>query len=182
MKGSRKIFILKRDGSIEPFDKHKLRACLLRALPPHEGCLDRATALSSAIRCYIIRRRERCVTSAAVMEMVLAALRAVSLPITAERMEDWHAQRLEMRNRLVLHHSDTASSNWSKDWLVQQAKAQWGIGTVSARIIAGHIERILMAGGCLAITRAEVIAMLEQQVSAFGLVLACPLQEAGWPA
>ncbi|GAH98446.1 unnamed protein product, partial [marine sediment metagenome] len=31
---SRMIFTLKQDGTYEPFDRHKLRGCLLRALGP----------------------------------------------------------------------------------------------------------------------------------------------------
>ena len=111
MKGSRTIFVLKRDGSVEPFDKNKLRACLLRVLPPHEGCADRALALASAVRCYLLRRRERCATSAAVLEMVMAALRAVNLPLTAERLEEWHSARLSMRNRLTLRHGPASTSS-----------------------------------------------------------------------
>ena len=66
--------------------------------------------------------------------------------------------------------------------LVQQAMVHWGISHTAARIIAGHIERLLIQSAPDEISRDEIVAMLEQQIAAFGLVLACPLQEAGWPA
>ena len=70
------IFVLKDDGTSERFEPAKLRGCLLRVLEAGGEDLRCARALSAAVGCYLVRRRIRCLSSAAVFEMALTALRA----------------------------------------------------------------------------------------------------------
>ena len=55
---------------------------------------------------YLHRRRVRCITSAALLEMVLTTLRISGLADVASELERRHAARLSMRSRLVLDHGE----------------------------------------------------------------------------
>jgi hypothetical protein len=163
------VFVLKHDGTFEPFDRQKLRACLLRVLPAPREDFHFAEALSIAIRCYLRGRRIRCLSSAAVLEMALTVLRAVGLTGAAAELESQHAARLQGRSRLTIHHNDGRRTAWSKEWLARQAASRWGLGRTAARILAGQIERELIRQDVRDVGRAELMQMLAVNAAAYGL-------------
>jgi len=169
-----RIRVLKRDGTIERFDPHKLRGCLLRVLPVGDGRVYVSGALSAAVRQHILRREPRCVSSAAILEMALAALRAANLTAAAERLEREHTARSEMRTKLTVSCRDGGLMAWSKDWVVRFAEERWSLGRTAARILAGRVEHQLMRRSARRVERKKVINMLARLVSAYGLATSSP--------
>jgi hypothetical protein len=149
----------------------------MRVLSPEEGGAYAADALSSAISCYLLRRRQRCVSSAALLEMTLVALRTVKMDEAADRLEQAHARRVGMRAHLVVQHQAGCTA-WSKDWLTQHARQHWSLGRTVARILAGQVEQELTRRSSSRVRREQVLAMLAERVEQYGLVPACPLEPA----
>ena len=169
MQRSRTITILKRDGTAERFDRRKLRACLLRVMAGGIADLHIADALASAVAHYIAHRRIRALSSAALLEMALTVLHGVGLVAACEDLEAHHAARLRLRRLWVVHHGDQMRTAWSKDWLIRQGCSQWGLGRPAARIVAGQVERALLAGPPRQLTRSDAMEMLSGHLAAYGL-------------
>jgi hypothetical protein len=163
-----KISVLKRDGSIEPFDRLKLRGCLLRALPSCGEEYYLAEALSAAIECYLHRIGRRCVSSAALLEMALEALCSANQDPSARRLEHRHRRRLAMRNALHIRHGQ-ARTAWSKQWLAQLASARWELSRPAARIVAGDVEEHLLTHPRRHLSRRQALLLLDEAMSAYGL-------------
>jgi len=163
------IRVLKRDGTSEPFDRYKLRGCLLGLLRSLGEDPWHGEVLSSAVEQYLRRRGILCITSAALLEMVLTTLRISGLGRAGAELERRHAARLAMRARLILVHGAGVRTAWSKDWLVRRLCSRWRLGRAAARILAGEIELELLGRGGGEIRRKDVVAMLAQRVAACGL-------------
>jgi len=119
------IRVLKRDGTSEPFDRYKLRGCLLGLLRSLGEDPWHGEVLSSAVEQYLRRRGILCITSAALLEMVLTTLRISGLGRAGAELERRHAARLAMRARLILVHGAGVRTAWSKDWLVRRLCSRW---------------------------------------------------------
>ena len=178
---SGKIHILKRDGTIEPFDLYKLRGSLLRVLPAEEGNVLRAEAMAAAVRCYLLQRGLQCASSAAILEMVLTALRLMGWHGAAARLEQRHIARSALRSRLALQYHDGRLTAWSKEWLVQHARSHWLLGRTAARILAGQVEQHLLDRGARQVDRRTIMKALEWLVGAYGLATPVPAEAAGRP-
>ena len=161
--------MLKRDGGAEAFDRAKLRGCLLRVLPAGRADVYFADALAEGIACYLRRGGVRCVSSAAILEMVLTVLRAVGMGAPTAALERRHAARLALRATLVIRHDRGRRTAWSKDWLVRQACSRWGLGRTAARIVAGQIEQSLLRRPPRDLSRSAVMKMLTARVADYGL-------------
>jgi len=169
VRASSTIWVLKRNETIEAFDRQKFRGCLFRALRGGRRDAHWAGALAHAVECFLRRRRVRCLSSAAVLEMAVVALASVGRTASARNLEARHAARLKMRQRLTVRHGSGVRTAWSKDWLVRRAAAEWGLGRTGARVLAGQIEQNLIARDGREVSRARVVQMLAQYVSAYGL-------------
>ena len=75
MNGSGKILVVKADRSVEDFDKRKLAGSIWRSMSGKYFCYGHAEKLAEAIQSYIQRKPMTIVTSAAVFEMAIKALR-----------------------------------------------------------------------------------------------------------
>jgi hypothetical protein len=128
-----------------------------------------ADVIAAGVECYLRRRRTRCVSSPAVLEMVLAVLGRLDMHHARDALEAWHAARLRLRDRLTLRHDADARTAWSKDWLVHQGRSHWRLGRAAARILAGEIERRLMQRGAREADRRDIMRMLAGDIAAWGL-------------
>jgi hypothetical protein len=161
---------------MEAFDRHKLRACLMRVAPDDQSNVCATDSLSSSVECYMLQRSVRTISSAAVLEMALAALHAVGLKKSAYRLERHYCARERMRSRLMVVHEGGIKTAWSKDWLAENARSQWALGRTAARILAGRIEEMLLARRIKSIARKDIMKMLGRLVVAYGLIIPCPLE------
>jgi len=175
--GSRKVRVVKRDGSVEDFSRRKLAASMWRAMKGACGEFRDAVELTRAVEIYLVRRRCLCASSAAVMEMTVKVLRRVGLPAAADAMENHHSWRALRRKRLRLHHGGGRVTGWDKSWLAKFVCRSWGVLPVTGRIVAGMLESELLAEDRRQFTREEVIARMNGYVASLGLADAVPVRQ-----
>ena len=175
MNGSGTIRVLKRDGSVEPFDLARLAGAMWRAMPGTPGRYRDARPLAEAVCLYLKRCRLRCVSSAALLEMCLQVLRRVGLGEAAVAMETHRAARRTLRRTLRIRHEAGSATLWDRTWLAELAERCWGLPPSAARLLAGQFERELLAERPRELPREEVLARLNRCAGAWGLADAVPV-------
>jgi hypothetical protein len=176
--GSRKIRVIKRDGSEEPFDARKLGASMTRAMRGIGGGRYPADQLAEAIEIYVRRNGWRRVPSAAVFEMTVKALGCAELAEAGRAMEAHRAARQAGRRRLRVRHDDGQVTQWDKAWLGELARRSWYVSRSTGRLLAGQIEAELVSRGLAEIARQDVLEMLNRRVAEYGLADAVPVRAA----
>jgi len=174
MSGSRKIQVLKRDGTIEAFDCRKLAASICRTMSRKTVNYEHAARLSEAVETYICRKGDHCLSSSAIFEMTLKALKYVGLTTAADRAEHYRAWRSMLRGQLRIEHEQGRLTLWDKGWLLEFARRSWHISPETARIFAGKIELELLRSGESIVARQQVVHMLNRSVAEYGLADAVP--------
>ena len=176
--GSGTIRVLKRAGSVELFDTARLRLSMWRAMRGDGGSFDHADQLAEAIGVYLRRSSCGLVTSRALLEMALRALRQTGQVEAADTLEAHDRQRHDRRQQLTLGHEGRRRSRWDRDWLTGQIRHRWDVGLGAARALSAEIESELLArGGC--VDRAAVLNRVDERIAAYGLASHCPLTTAG---
>ncbi len=178
MDKTRKVQVLKRDGSAEEFDPRKLAGAMWRAMAPAQGRYGDALDLAAAIRIYLERTKRETISSAAVFEMTVKVLRRVRMDHAAENLEQHNRQRTE-RRMLVRICDERGSSHWDKNWLVTMGIRNWNLSRAAARIVAARAERELLGGKRILIQRQLALALLNSLVAEFGLADAVPVNPNG---
>ena len=100
------IQVLKRDGAVEPFNTDRLRACLWRVLRPTRRGDGLPRLLCEAIAIHLRRRGATKVSSAALFEMTLLALRETDQAPAADALEAHRRWRQRARRTLRLVDED----------------------------------------------------------------------------
>lgn len=181
MSGSRKIRVIKRDGSEEPFDARKLAAAMARAMSRTDGQFHEACQLSEAIEIYVRRTGWRCVPTAAVYEMTVKALCCSGLARASKAMEAHRDRRQAGRRALRIRHDDGKLTQWDKSWLGELARRSWFLSPTTGRFLAGRVEAELIARRAAEVARYDVLEMLNRQVAEYGLADAVPVRAAAGP-
>lgn len=177
MSGSRKVRVVKRDGSREFFNRSKLGVALWRGIQHTTGTYDHARQLAKAIELYLIRTDQRRISSAALFEMGMKVLRRVGLDEAGEVLEGHRAWRRLRRLRLKVRQEGGRMTFWDKSWLAEFIARSWHLSRATARILAGQIELELLAGPARVVDRQAVIDLLNDRVLQFGLADAVPVQQ-----
>ena len=172
MAGSRMIRVLKRDSSTEPFDSNKLRLSLWRAMKDCGGKFTYAHCLSQAIDIYLEQTHSTAVSSRAILEMAVRALRQTDQHAAAEVLETHHRWRQAARRRLTMVHESGQKSVWDRNWVTQQAEHRWSLSHGTARGISADIESELLPQGG-EIRREQVLDRLDELVDQLGLAPWC---------
>jgi len=173
--GSRKVRIVKRDGSSEPYDGAKLAGTVYRAMWRGPGGRQCACHLAVAIGIHLRRSHLRRISSAAIFEMVVLALRRVGFTEPADRMEAHHRRRARLRGGLRVHHDSGQVSLWDKSWLGELGRRSWFLSRPTARILAGQVECELLEADVSDLSRQDVLERLNRLVSEYGLADAVPV-------
>ncbi|MDY6913079.1 MAG: hypothetical protein SVT52_01290 [Planctomycetota bacterium] len=175
MDGSRTIRVRKRDGSVEAFEARKLAASLLRVVGQAGENSYYVRQIAEAVKIYLLRRRWVCISSAAIFEMSVSALRSIGRSLAADAME-WHQLwRNTRRGRIRVRHDDRKETLWEKGWLCKLAVKCWFIRPTTARILVGQIEQQLISEGVRRVSRDELLEMLNNLMMAYGLADAVPV-------
>ena len=177
MNGSGTIWVQKRDGGVEDFDSLKLVGAVSRAVRPAGGRCGYARPIAAAIELFCRRSGCACVSSAAVFEMTVKAMRCVRLETGAEAMESHRTWRARRRRQLRVSHEGGQVTMWDKSWLCELAQRSWRLSRSAARIIAGRLECELLAGPDELLWRGAVVDMLNAHVAACGLADAVPAHQ-----
>ena len=174
MKRSWTIHVLKRAGAAEPFSVEKLRLCLWRAMGCRLERLCPAHHLAEAVAVYLRRNGRRAVTSGALFEMAIRALRQTGHDDAVDALEAHHGRRMAARRRLVLVHPTGRRSRWDRNWLTEQIRHRWDVGRGAARVLSGTIEEdLLPCDGPVA--RQTVLDLAGRRVAEYGLRPECLL-------
>lgn len=186
MDGSRKIQVLKQDGTAEPFDGRKLAAAIWRAISrahcrrDHAPCpppdYRDACDLAGALEMYLARCEMACVSSAAVFEMTVKVLRRVGLDAAAAAMEAFRFERSSRRRRLKVMHEWGNVTCWDKGWLAGVGGHYWKLMPSTARTISGLVEAELRGDDDSPLTRQGVLDAFNRHVESLGLADAVPVQ------
>jgi len=171
---SRKINVVKRDGSMEPFDVHKLAASLRRA-----GCEDgyrEAIALASGMCIHLVRKGVSRIDHSEILGMVRKILgdRAFDGMTVIElhcRLRD------EMRKEVFVRYDDGNFVRWDKSWMVGLIHRMWDVSIPVSRILAGEIEMELLESTKKVFDRNELVRIINVLVSAFGLADAVSVRQ-----
>jgi hypothetical protein len=170
------LSVRKRDHRCEPFSADKLAGSMRRAMAGNPDALRQTAELSKAIEIYLRRQRKRIVSSAAVFEMTLKALRRVHQGPAAEVMEMHRSLRCSRRRLLRVSQEDGQITRWDKSWLAKLATTMWGVSNTTGRILAGDVEMELLPQEPTIIPREKVLGILNDQVVAVGLADAVPVR------
>lgn len=176
MSGSGTIRVMKRDGSLERFDKSKLACALWKAMRGTTGRFTDARELALAIEMYIQRLNWPLVRSAALFEMALKVLRRVRLRKAARALEAHRSQRARRREHLHVNHGQGKVTLWDKSWLCEFVCRSWRLLPPTGRFVAGLVERRLLQPEGGEVSRMEVIDLANTFVSELGLADAVPVE------
>ncbi|MFP4104608.1 MAG: hypothetical protein ACLFVU_00830 [Phycisphaerae bacterium] len=176
MTESRKVQVLKRDGSTENFDVSKLAASMWRAMDlADEGRYLDAFELALAVGIYL-KKTSRCLTTAALLEMAVKVLRRARFDDAAIAMEEFHGFRLRASLRLRVVHDDGTATLWDKSWLGMVIAKSWGVSRTTGRILAGQIEYELLTADVGQVLRGDLMAMANRRIMSYGLADAVPVR------
>lgn len=175
MDRSRMIKVTKRDGSVEDFDVAKLGGTLGRGFKRVGGDISDARELARAIEIFLIRGKRYDISSAALFEMGLKALRHVKMNDAAELLELHRTLRTIRRRLIRVRHEDDKLTMWDKSWLVELGIRMWGVSRTTARILAGEVENEIISKDCPEIPREQILDLLNRRVAEFGLADAVPI-------
>jgi len=175
MNGSGKIRVVKADRSAEDFDKTKLAGSIWRSMDGKLACYGHADRLAEAVESYIQRKGMTVVTSAAVFEMVIKALRYVHIPSAADAAEAYRDWRSALRRHLCVRHDGNDLTLWDKGWLCEFACRSWHVTRRTGRILAGEVETELLRSYEGTVSRQDVVDLLNVMVSEYGLADAVPV-------
>lgn len=177
MDGSRKIQVIKSDSTEEPFDARKLAASMFRAMQGRRGRFYDAMQLSIAIGIYLKRSSLQTVTSDTLSELAVKVLSRCRLSEAGSAMEDFRQRRRMRRSRLAVRHEGGRVTMWDKGWLSSWAQSSWQLSRTTSRILAGQVERELLDGEAIVISRLDVLDMLNRRVAEYGLADAVPVRQ-----
>lgn len=175
MNESGMIRVLKRDGTVEPFDARKLAGAMWRAMRETPGRYEDACQLALAMKVYIDRETVKVVSSGAIFEMAVKVLRRVSLAGAAETLRTHRGQTHAWRHVMRVQHHGGAVTYWDKAWLSELACKSWYLMPRTGRLIAAEIEEQLRRTDRKSISRGELVEMVNRRVTELGLGDAVPV-------
>ena len=143
-------------------------------MQPSRGRFRDACDLAEATGLYLRRSGRMRISTAALFEMALKVLQRAGLAEAAEILEMHHLHRKARRQATVLYHGPGKITFWQKAWLCEQIRRIWQLSPTTARVLAGHVERDLLAGGREMLTRQQVLEAANACVAGFGLADAQP--------
>ena len=176
MNGSGTVRVVKRDGTEEAFDVHKLAAALFRAMRASGGRFRDADQLAQAIGIHLRRCGWSRVSSAAIFEMAIKVLRRCRLMRAAESLQSSRTERRLRRSRLRVRHHDGRTTLWDKSWLGELAQRSWFLSPRTGRLLAGEVEGALLGAEATVVSRQDVLDMLNERVAQYGLADAVPVR------
>ncbi len=166
------IQVLKRDGAVEPFNLDRLCACLRRVLRPADPTDVLPRLLCEAIGIYLRRRGTTKVSSAAVFEMTVLALREIDQDAAADALEAHRRRRRRDRRALWRVDDNGRRTPWDRGWLTGRIQTRWSLSRPAARALGAIIEDELL-GRPGAITSARLDDLIDERVENYGLAPWC---------
>lgn len=170
------IWVRKRDGASEPFQKSKLVSLLHAAMAAvGEGSGTLAVEMADAISAHVASQREGAVLrTRQIADLVQRALDETGLPDTAVRIRDTgrHRDYLRRQVRVLAWKASLGKQvprRWNKSVLVQRLMRQHDLDAPVARLVAGRVEDIVLSLGLHVVTGGLVAELAASELLAWGL-------------
>ncbi len=171
------IQVVKRDNAVDPLNADQLRGCLWRVMAPFGSPFARTHHLSRAIVLYLHKKSINSVTSRALFEMVVRALRQTRHAAAADALETHHRWRSDARRHLTVVHDNGQRTGWDRTWLVQQIQRRWDVSRPAARALSAGVE-IDLLGGAGDVGRQRVLDLADERIENYGLAPWCLMASA----
>jgi len=172
VKRTQTVRIIKRDGSREPFDIAKVRACLVRAMRSARQSTRFAEDLARAVALHLQGWSEPSPpTSAYILRCVHSVLRETGMNRAARYLAHAHRMREAGRRAVqVVDRQGRRGRAWSKVSVVRHLQRQYGLRRTTARFLAGQVEQRILALGYTAVSRALLAEVVRTELRAWGLM------------
>ncbi len=177
MNGSGTIHVLKRDNSTEPLAPAKLRLCLWRGLSGSGGRFEQAQWLTDAIAAHLRRAGQPTISSGALFEMAVNALRATGHRSAAAAVEAHHQWRQRARRSLAVRNELGLATAWDRGWLTDTLADRWALSRPTARALSGILEDDLL-GSIDELPERALLDRADELIEQFGLAPWCLLASA----
>lgn len=173
MSQARDILIAKREGGIEAFDPRKLRRGLAAVLHACGRESRIADALARAVEIHLGSWSESAPPSSDyIFRCVRTALLETGMEDVALRLVGHRQQRTARRAKLSVYDPDEslfALVPWRKATLAATLEGRHGLSHAVARIMAGEIERRVLALEYCAISKSLIRELVRGELLAWGL-------------
>jgi hypothetical protein len=173
MRKTRRIMIAKREGALEPFETAKLRRCLAAALKACNRDTRIAEALARAVELHLREWSEaRPPTTDYIFRCLHSALTGTGMEQVAQHLARHHRHRAQQRQKLFVFdacQSRRAPTPWRKSEVTATLEHRHGLSHSVARILAGEIERRVLALEYRAISTALIVELIRSELLAWGL-------------
>lgn len=167
-----KIWVLKTDGSTEPYLHTKVMAAFHNALCAiHESSLSAAEELAEAVTFHLYHNHSvhsTTVSSDEIYLLIKSVLCSTGFAAAAEALSQHRMQRKIQRKRLVVLAEespildDCAMAAWDKAKIVQGLMQNKGMDRLIARAIAASVEEKIFRMGMSRISRSLIHELVQQ--------------------
>lgn len=165
--------IVKRDGSVEPFQPNKLRRCFAIGM---SACRCDESMADDLVRAVALHLKdwpeERPPKSEYVFRCARTVLRETGLASVARVLEQYYHERGAFRARVTVF-SETRTGRppqpWQKGRVVRALSKRFGISRPVARALAGEIERRVLMLGYRSISTRLVNELIRNELRCWGL-------------
>src|SRR5262245_21924580 len=174
----RGLVIRKRDGSVEPFSRSRLVACLIR--PLHEVCDADPPASAEALAESVVRhlesaRIEAAIPSGRLREFVEAVLSQSGYLAAADALKQHARRRAQQRRQIHVAYfhprrGTYVHRRWSKAAVITNLRTERDLEPGVARWIGGIVEMAVLRCGLKLITTGLIEQMIESEMLAWGLL------------
>lgn len=171
------VILIKRDGSLERFNRAKLRNCLLKVFAGRNYDPALADPLARAIEVHLRDWRGAQLPST---EHLYRCLRTVltqtGLSDAAGELALHRRVRQMRRERLAVVETtqDRASApRWDKKLIIQRLQDHYRVRPAVARYLAGRIESQVLGLNADAISQTHLRRLIRKELLEWGLVDAC---------
>lgn len=187
MKKAGEILVAKREGGLEPFEVAKPRRCLAAAMRDCKGDQRFADALARAVELHLAEwTRTRPPTTEYVFRCLRIALTETGMDRVAQQLAGHRRRRASQRRRLSVFDADApepqrALTPWRKAAVARTLEARYELNHSVARILAGEIERRVLALEYTVVSTALIVELVRNELLAWGLADAVTGAAPGMP-
>jgi len=170
------IWVRKRDGRAEPFQKSKVAACFRAAMiTAGEGSAVTARELAEAVASFVhSSRQSQPFRTKQIGVLLVRVLEETGHPQAGSLMREHARQRDRRRRRVqVLAWKPSVGRivprRWNKSVLVHRLQKEYGLEPVVARIVAARVEEIVLTINLRLLTGTLVRELATCELMAWGL-------------
>jgi hypothetical protein len=167
------MLVIKRDGSIEPFELPKLRTALARVMKSAACDEKLADPLARAVAAHLEEWDEPTPpTTDYVFRCVKSVLQQTGLEEAARDFVRQRRARDQRRRTVRIVDRDLRSRRfqaWRKSAVVTTLKVDYGIGHAAARFLAGRTEDQIFALNYRLVSKTLITELMRNELLAWGL-------------